>query len=507
MGKSLLAYFPTFASMLIRWRKYFMENRLVTSCFLAHLCISLLLLSFHEPWRDELQCWAIARESTSFADLLFKARYEGHPSAWYAVLYLITRFSDAFLAVRIFHFLLTSATAFLILFKSPFSKIQKCLLIFGYFFMYEYGVLTRNYAVAIFIFLLICFLLKNANKNWWTICGLLFVAMQANVFAAILGVAFFTAFFSRALFQKSGINLYKTVFGILIFLAGLAITALDMLPPADSTFMPEWKWAAPEWRYALSSYYHAMIPVPQPELHFWNTHGLSYLIEWEHLANLELALAIVILAGCLLSLRKHPFAMLFYGIAWLSITIFISVKYVGFMRHHGHYFIAYVMALWLRIDEPQSTRPGNIFFLVLLLFQLFATGLASYFDIKYPFTQSLRAAAYIEQHSPTGQLLVGHWDYAASPVAFHLERPIYYPNQGKKGTFIYWSAERFVREIKDIEAEASTICQDQGPFLLLTNYPLAGSPIPETNIQLLENFAPAVVKDEEYWLYSVTCFP
>jgi hypothetical protein len=182
----------------------FNKARFEKGIFFSYLAVSTALLYFHEPWRDELQCWAIAKESTSFFDLLFKARYEGHPSAWYAILFLITRFSDSFLLVRICHLLLATAVAFLILFKSPFSKIQKCLLVFGYFFIYEYTALSRNYNLGLLLFFLICILIKNRKKYWLPICGLLFLAMQANVFSAILAVALFTVlFFEQMLFLKN----------------------------------------------------------------------------------------------------------------------------------------------------------------------------------------------------------------------------------------------------------------------------------------------------------------
>ncbi len=134
---------------LIRPVGHFKENQFATGYFLVYIAVAFLLLFFHEPWRDELQCWVIAKESTSFFEMLHMARYEGHPSAWYTVLFFITRFTNSFLVVRLCHLLLMATVALLILFKSPFSKIQKCLLIFGYFFIYEYAALTRNYAIGL----------------------------------------------------------------------------------------------------------------------------------------------------------------------------------------------------------------------------------------------------------------------------------------------------------------------------------------------------------------------
>lgn len=523
---------------MVRWLpdpvKLWRENRFETICLLGYLAVASSLLYFHEPWRDELQCWAIAKESTSFFDLLFKARYEGHPSAWYAILFSITRFSDSFLLVRVCHLLLAMTVAFLILFKSPFSKIQKCLLVFGYFFIYEYSALSRNYSLGLLLFFLICILIKNRKKYWLTICGLLFLAMQVNVFSTLLACALFAVlFFEQLLFFKNktqkdtvlqtkviasnkGNVIYfsrQFIIGIFIFTAGLLLSALDMLPPVDSTFMPEWKWATPQWQQALSSFLHAMAPLPKINIHFWNTHILQGFVPWDWLLTVESVLAILLLTGCVISLRKHSLALAFFVMAWVTISVFISVKYVGFLRHHGHFFIAYIMAFWIKKDGisfqklklPNNIFSETIFLNTLFLIHIIAAVTAVYFDTKHPFTQSHQSAHYIEKNYPVDTFIAGHFDYATSPVSFHLKRPLFYPNQNKKGTFIYWSGDRFEQEVTDIRKATGTICGENRAFLLLTSYPLSQDPASVTTIVLVKNFAPAVVKEEEYWLYQVTC--
>ncbi len=506
---------------LVHGRK---ENRLETVCMVGYIAVATVLLFFHEPWRDELQCWAIARESTSFFDLLYKARYEGHPSGWYAILFLITRFTDTFLWVRLCHMLLAGAVIFLILFKSPFTKMQKCLLTFGYFFMYEYAALSRNYILGILLLLLVCTAIKKRKKYWLGICSLLFLALQVNVFSALLACALFTVlFFEPFLFapKKAWLD-KKHLGGLLIFGAGFLVSTCDMLPPSDSTFMPAWTWLNPEWQHALSSFLHAMAPLPKTELHFWNTHILQGFIDWQWLPATESLLAVLLLTGCIFSLRKHSLALAFFLVAWFAIALFLSVKYTGFLRHHGHFFMAYVMALWMKentifyqLKKIPTSVPvlysfkklftGHLFFNAILLVHIAATASAIYFDLKYPFTQSSRAASFIKNNYPQDIFLAGHFDYATSPVSFHLNRPVFYPNQNKSGTFIYWSADRFAKEITDIKTASAALCGERGPFLLLTSYPIPATPTVETTFELVKIFSPAVVKEEEYWLYQVTC--
>ncbi len=267
--------------------------------------------------------------------------------------------------------------------------------------------------------------------------------------------------------------------------------------------MPEWKWAAPEWQHALSSFFHAMAPLPKLELHFWNTHILQGLVAWEWLPTLESILATLLLACCVFSLRKNYLALSFFLLAWLVISVFLSVKYVGFMRHHGHYFIAYVLALWIKKDEAQTGSKKDVFLSAILSVHVLAAVIAIYFEVKFPFTQSEQVAAFIEKKHEGEPLLVGHFDYATSPIGFHLNRPVFYPNQNQKGTFIYWSKKRFEKDITDIVKTANAICRENGSFMLITSYPLPGLNSTDCTIELVKKFIPAVVKEEEYWLYKV----
>lgn len=94
--------------------------------------IILLFFSFgligifhHEMWRDELQSWLIAKDSSSMVDLFNNLRYEGHPALWHSCLYLITRFTHNPLAMQIFHLLLATGVIYVFIEFSPFTLFQK----------------------------------------------------------------------------------------------------------------------------------------------------------------------------------------------------------------------------------------------------------------------------------------------------------------------------------------------------------------------------------------------
>jgi len=486
---------------------------------LFYALVSALLLLHHEPWRDEMQCWEIARSSASLSELFFNARYEGHPSAWYLLLFAVTRFTHDFIAVQWLHWLMALASAGLILWRSPFSYWQKGLLVFGYFFLFEYGVLARNYALGVLISLAICSLMQDWRRHWLIIHLLLFCWMQCSLFAALLAVAFYVPLFFRSIGEaKTGVfHWQKTTIGAGIFIAGLLLAATDMAPPADTHYAAAWKWANPDWQPALGAFFRAMAPLPPWDLHGWGSHVFFKWMDWDQRVLAECSLSVVLLSGCFWSLRKSPFALAFFALAWLAISVFLAVKMQGYIRHHGHFYLAWVMAFWLKNGAVASAptasldKPANAFFTLILLVQLISAVPMAYFDLKYPFSQSMAVANFLRENHLEDRFIVGDYDYAASAVSFHLRRPIYYPNQLKSGTYLRWNKDQIALKYDDIVPVAMGLCQQHGDpdasgkaLLLLTCYPIPSDKL-NSAVQVIKAFFPAMEVSEEYYLYEVKC--
>lgn len=486
MNQHLRQYFPVFT-------------------LIAFAVLSGLLIYHHEPWRDELQCWEIARQSTSLPDLFYNSRYEGHPSAWYLLLFAITRFTSSFVAVQCLHWLLSLASVGLLLFRAPFAFWQKILLVFGYFFLYEYGVLTRNYALGMLLAFSICSLIQDWRRHWLAISILIFALMQCSVFALLLACALVPPFFLKGLnaIKKNELGWGRWMLGGAVVLAGLLLSANDMAPPPDTAYAIGWKWTNPEWRQALDGFFKAMLPMPPWELHGWGHHILENYLDWGQRTTVETVGAVLLLIGCILSLRKSPFALSFFLLAWLGISLFLAVKFTGYIRHHGHFYLAYIMALWLG-GEPVNRGFTKVFLPFILIIQMASVVPLAYFDLRFPFSQSRMVADFLRQHHIQNRFIVGEYDYATSPVAFHLRRPIYYPNQRRNGSYLLWSNEQGAFKYKDIVPVTMGLCQVHGNLLLLTSYPIPAENLNDS-IKVVQAFYPAMEGSEEYYLYEVNC--
>ncbi len=492
------------------------EHSFPLTILLLYAVASALLLWHHEPWRDELQCWEIARQSASLPELFFNSRYEGHPSAWYLLLFAITRFSCDFAAVQWLHWLIALASVGLVLWRSPFGRWQKMLLVFGYFFLFEYGVLTRNYALGVLISLAICTLIKDWRRHWLALHLLLFCLLQCSLFAALVACAFYVPLFFTGIqvHRQGAFGWQKIALGTLLFLAGLLLSAADMAPPADTNYATAWKWSYPDWQPALGAFFRAMLPLPPWDMHGWNSHILFKLLDWNQRVLVECSGALVLLFCCIWSLRKSAFALAFFALAWLTTSVFLAVKFPGYMRHHGHFYLAWLMALWVKqaalADSEKLSQPtfsekfANAFFLFVLVVQFISAAPMAYFDLKYPFSQSQSVADFLKQNHLEDRFLVGDYDYATSPVSFHLRRPIYYPNQLKSGTYLLWNKEQAALKYDDIVPVAIVFCQQHGNLLLLTSYLIPDEKLNDS-IRVIRAFVPAMEGSEEYYLYEVGC--
>src|ERR1017187_4280279 len=104
----------------------------------------MIIVSFHEVWRDEIETWAIAINSHSISELIYNSRYEGHPKLWFLMVYFLQIFTHSVFAMQVMHVIIASITVFIFSFYSPFSFIKNILICSGYFFAYEYSIISRN---------------------------------------------------------------------------------------------------------------------------------------------------------------------------------------------------------------------------------------------------------------------------------------------------------------------------------------------------------------------------
>ncbi len=224
-------------------------------------------------WGDEIHSWNIAKGSESLADLFRNIRYEGHPPVWYIIIWLVSRFTHNLIYVQSVHWLIAITTVFLVLFFSPFPLLTRLLIPFGYYFLFEYAALSRNYAVGILLAVCICLIMRKTFR-YKSIVYYLLLFLLSNTH--LLGILLAGAIHVYYLLQYKEENknrsylLLHAIIGLLV-----AIPAVGFIfPPSDSEMNVQFwlgRWGMRNVIGFSQSPVRSFIPIPPWWLfNFWN---------------------------------------------------------------------------------------------------------------------------------------------------------------------------------------------------------------------------------------------
>lgn len=475
----------------------------------------------HELWRDEMQIWMLVRDSRSLLELFQNLRYEtGHPFLWYLSLYGFSRLTRSPLAMQGLHLVIATAAVYLLAGFSPFSRLQKGLFAFGYFSLYEFGIISRNYGLGMLLLFGVCTLFPQRHRRYWPIAVLLFLACNTNLYSMLCAVAIagmmILEFWHQPRKQwRLPERRWDLGVSVAIVAAGIGLCYLQMLPPADAGIATGGIQAFDLTRLSssIALIWKSYAPLPVPSLHFWNTN-----IVREGDAAL---LSILLVIGAIAVFIRKPLILFLYGSGTGFIVMMSFLKHSGGLRHWGFAFVLFVVCLWLAADLPDASyRPPTlwlrlhtwlqqqqcIFFTGILLLQVTAGVFAYGMDWVLPFSQAQATSQFIQQQPEPRKQLAGDRDWAALTVSGFLDQPMYYPASDRQGTFIIWNNQRRDRTLPEvIQRLQQQLTTTQQPAILVLNYPL--SPADVALFQhppiSLGQFSEAIVADENYYLFQM----
>ncbi len=458
-------------------------RRTLTFGALAFWIVALILVvQRHEMWRDELQAWSIAAPATSLADLWHRAAYEPDPNLWFVVLYAAGRISSAPPTIQIVNGLIAVACAALVLLRAPFPLRVRLLLAFGYMMFYEWGVISRPYALVV----LLAFSSAEALRRRTSVvipAVLLFQLMTASMYGVLLAAPPGALLLWRCWKERQGRPAVRLA-AMIIVAAGFACAAAKLNRPPDALFPQDAHHALG----TLSSVTEGFLPLVPLRRDFWNAAVLP--LQLSAAAGALLLGVAVWTAGT--NLARALFAT--GAGALLVATYFISN---GAWRHHGLLLIAYVCALWA---TQSSGRAGVHFLTAILVVQCLSTITAVVNDWRYDFSSASRAARFIEEKGWRDALLIGYPDHTASAVAGYLERDIFFVNGARMGRYAVWDTRRFQTDFRPLAVTVSRGLRSGRTVVAIAG---SGRKFQVPGFQLVAEFGPATVSDESYRIYLV----
>ncbi len=470
----------------------------------------------HEMWRDELQAWMIADNSHSLTDLLSNLRYEGHPPLWHLMLYATSRLTHNPAAMQVLHLAIAVVSVYIFLRFAPFTRLQRLLFVFGYFPLYEYAAISRNYAIGLLLILAVCAVWRaGAGKKYWLLATLLFLLAQTSVYGFLIAVSIAGTLVFECLADKEA-RAYAwdrrltVLLSICVVLAGLVASAAVMKPAPDYGVASEWttRFDLKRLQMTLATVWKGYVPLPRLKQCYWNSNILPGRAIPSVLAAPLLCFVISIF------LRKRVPLVLLSSSAFL-ILAFQYFVFMGFLRHFGHLFIMFIVCLWLErlYGDDTSIRWGflqmaadycnrhkSTFIGALLAIHLIAGVHASVMEWLYPFSQARNTAIYIKQNQFDNLPIVGYADYPAAAVAGYLGQQIYYANSDRAGSFLIFDGPGTTEasESTMLERAHRLAAEKKSDVLLVLNQGLKTG---DRSISKLVEFTGSIVKNEGFYLY------
>ncbi|MBR3687485.1 MAG: hypothetical protein IKL85_00250, partial [Lentisphaeria bacterium] len=119
--------------------------------WLLFAAVTLVMVWYHEPWRDEAQGFVVVRDNT-LPGLIRHMRVESQFLVWYLFTWPFVRlFGMPIFGINLLHWALSCSTAYLIVRRAPFRLLTRAALIFSVLFAFEFTVVARHYAVGVFL--------------------------------------------------------------------------------------------------------------------------------------------------------------------------------------------------------------------------------------------------------------------------------------------------------------------------------------------------------------------
>lgn len=385
---------------------------------------------FHEPWFDEAQSWAIARSGT-IKEILFEIpHYEGHPPLWHLILVPFAKLGAPYelslAAVNIFFMTLAVAV---LLFKSPFPKLIRCLLPFNFFLFYQYGVVSRPYCILVLAIFLAAVCYKNRNEHpvKYLLCLALMCAVHSYgiIIAGCLCIVWLIEIFTE--YKKSGklADILKDrrcwlMFCLLIF----AMLVMAAIVPDENVYLGGKMSSETEKKFDFSCInilFCFVIFSDSIITSFFNYAGVPSEIA----SQIPVIVVSILLVALFVTITYRNKKLLTFLLPYGVLSIFGSFVYIS-PRHIGVITAFVIFVLWIIVDEsgkvllPEymnkiSAKIGKklkvivkaIAFLPLLI-PIAWSCTSSYFDIRYPYWFD-EAADFIKEYHLDDYKIMGYW--------------------------------------------------------------------------------------------------
>lgn len=383
--------------------------------------ISLVLLTVgsfsHEFWSDEARPWLIA-EAYDFSGLPELLRYESHPIGWYALLKLLFLAGLPPESMKILSLTFSLTAFWFLMFRSPFTSLQKFLLTINIYLVFQYGFHARSYSMELAALFGLCALyhVRSTYRIAWS--GLTVLLAFSHPYGFMLSTLFVL---------RSGMDFIqsKDRKDLLVFIGVLSLTLLSgvmLMRPSDSLNVIYGLKDLNLQRIliGLSFSIQSVFLLVRPGPAGWDRSLISHNEVFNYLALIGLIPAALFVYR---SWKLSRFSAVFFLLGSFSVYgLMVMNRFADFsIKHLGQITVILLCTLWIRKD----TGGWRLFFPLFL--QAVSGIIVISDDLRFPYSMGPEVARELGLRKES--IIVADPPYFSSSWIIHTDGKIFTSDQ------------------------------------------------------------------------------
>ena len=512
--------------MIINHTSYTISIKTLSSLLFVFFGLSLLGAYHHELWLDEAHHWLLARDSTSIGDLISKTRQEGHPILWNVLLFCISKVTSDPIWMQVFHTIMATSAVYVILKYAPFKLWLKVLFIFGYYMLFEYNLISRNYILGVlFLFMACSFYPKRRDKPIYYL-GCLALACNTHAMFLIPSCGLVVLWIIELL--KSGkLSLREIpITSLLLWIVGFFLALLQIIPPGENYILEAGNQISFSESIAKSfiGFFKGVFQVPDITIsHFWNTNL------WVNISKpVSGVMGLISLCIPFLLFFKQRLVLVYVYLCIGASFLFLYITQLSASRFHGIFTLIIISGLWIASYHTQKSfllhrcippiildKTRNVLIVVIFGLQL-CSGLFAYVsDIARPFTQARNSISYLKNEGLHHKAIVTK-ACDGTALSAYLEQPIFFIRQNAYCSYCQWEKSNSVEVLskEKVLNALNILTREQSESIIFISY----DPIfsisdskwvhdEHLKYRLLQGFENSILNKGNYYLYEVALQP
>ena len=385
-------------------KKNIKDKIFVIVSLIAYIGITFVITMLHENWRDEAQSFMIAK-SLSFIDIFKQLKYEGHPFVFYYVVRIFTLLGFGYRIVNIISWIVMCIVAYIILAKSPFSKLNKVLILLTVPFIYQYVAFGRSYCLIALFTILLAYLYNKKEKHPYIYACLIALLMNTHIitlgFCLMLVITFYIyeLILKRKELDKKQKRKYLISLGIILIAFILIVLQFCSTLSLNSYAKVD------EQKLEISKIVKGCVNLV--------TYYYTYSLTNNEYAAIVMTILILSTIICMLKYKIYKETIILFGAIGYQMLFFVLLGQAK-MYILMTFWIVYVFYLWTVFnkqkdcagDEKYKTVIAALVSTTCLFSILYGSFGMVYNDLRYEYSGAGSAAKYIEENIPSNSVFI-----------------------------------------------------------------------------------------------------